>query len=193
MSNYSKHSNLFGVISLTFCAGIMSLGFIELPVQASSVRTGEDSELLAPCESCVYETVSSEVASEPLAGQVNSEAISVDIESYIREVFGKDGEVAVKIAMCESGLNPNNVGDKHLLGELNGELVGDSIGLFQIRTGDAGVYDSKPWNRAKANGMSVEEFRTWMKNPRANVEYAKEMFDRAGGFYPWHNCMKKVL
>ena len=193
-SNYSKHSNLFGVVSLSFCAGLLSLGFIDIPEQ-----TQASEEFISPCDECTYAVV--EMSGEEIAtgsaeaGQslvaTSSVETKEEIEAYIYEVFGKDGDDAVKMATCESGLNPEQIGDKHLLAMLDGELVGDSIGLFQIRTGDAGVYDSKPWNRAKANGMTVDEFRVWMKNPKENVDYAKKMFDRQG-WGQWHNCMKKV-
>ncbi len=116
---------------------------------------------------------------------------STGIEDLIRATFGEQADNAIAIAKCESGLKPTQVGDTHIMGTLDGELIGDSVGLFQIRTGDAGVYDSKPWNRAKANGMSVQEFRVKLTNPEYNVKYAKEMFDRQG-WGQWFNCMKKL-
>lgn len=111
--------------------------------------------------------------------------------AYIYKVFGDDGELMVKIAECESNLVPDRIGDTHIMGMLDGEMIGDSIGLFQIRTGDAGVYDSKPWNRAEANGMTVEEFRTAMKDPYKNIDYAKQILDRQG-LNAWFNCANKV-
>lgn len=113
-----------------------------------------------------------------------------EIEAYIREVFRDEAENAIKIAACESKLNPNQIGDQHLMGVLNGETIGDSVGVFQVRTGDAGTYDKKPWNRAKANGMSVEEFRAKLRNYRYNIDYAKKMYD-GKGWGQWHNCMIK--
>lgn len=113
------------------------------------------------------------------------------IVAYIYEVFGKDADNALKIAACESRMNPETVGDKHLMGMLDGEMVGDSIGLFQVRTGDAGVYDKRPWNRAKANGMTADEFRAKLKDPKYNIEYAKKMYDRQG-WGQWHNCKNKT-
>lgn len=113
-------------------------------------------------------------------------------EQIILEVFGENGEEAIKIATCESGMKPDRIGDTHIMGVLDGQTIGDSVGLFQIRTGDSGVYDSKPWNRAKANGMTVEEFRTYLKDPENNAKYAKDIFDRQG-WSAWYNCMNKVL
>lgn len=113
------------------------------------------------------------------------------IIAYIHEVFGDDGELMVKIFTCESGLVPDKIGDKHLMGMLDGEMIGDSVGVAQIRTGDAGVYDSKPWNRAKANSMSVAEFREQLKDWKYNIDYAKTIYDRQG-VSAWWNCSQKV-
>lgn len=113
------------------------------------------------------------------------------IEEYIKQVYGEQGELMVKVFTCESGLKPDTIGDKHLMGMLDGELIGDSVGIAQIRTGDAGIYDSKPWNRAKANGMSVEEFRTKLQDPYYNIDYSKKVYD-SQGLNAWHNCVNKV-
>ena len=111
------------------------------------------------------------------------------IQQYIIEVFGKDAMQALKIAECESRFNPHIIGDTHLMSNnaQTGEWIGDSIGIFQIRTGGS------DWNRAKANGMSVEEFRAKLKDYKYNIDYAKTIFDRAGDWSPWFNCMNKVL
>lgn len=111
------------------------------------------------------------------------------IEEYITYKFGKDSESALKIAKCESmrdgKIQPDLIGDTHLMSMNNGEMVGDSIGVFQIRTGGKG------WNRAKANGMTAEEFRTKLKDFKYNIDYAKNVYDNAKGFSPWYNCMVK--
>lgn len=111
-----------------------------------------------------------------------------DYSQIVKEVFGDDSEDALKIMQCESRGNPETIGDKHLMSinQQTGELVGDSIGLFQIRTGSTG------WNRAKANGMTADEFRTYLKNPENNIRYAKTIFDQKG-WSAWFNCMNKVL
>lgn len=113
------------------------------------------------------------------------------IEEYITYKFGDKAEDALKIARCESQrdgkIQPDLIGDTHLMSENNGEMVGDSIGVFQIRTGGKG------WNRAKANGMTADEFRTKLKDFKYNIDYAKNVYDNAKGFSPWYNCMNKVL
>lgn len=106
------------------------------------------------------------------------------IVSEIERVFGEDAPMAKKIVECESMWNPNAVGDKNLLAYHSGEIVGDSIGLFQIRTGG---WD---FNRAKANGMTADEFRQEMFDPIKNIQYAKTIFDRSG-WRPW-SCSRLV-
>lgn len=108
------------------------------------------------------------------------------IKDYIVEVFGEDAPDAILIAECESQYLPERIGDKHLMSYNNGELIGDSVGIFQVRTGGSG------WNRAKANGMSVAEFRANLKEYKYNIDYAKTIFDN-DGWYAWYNCMRKVL
>lgn len=96
----------------------------------------------------------------------------VSVEDKIRAVFGKDAEDALKIAKCESQLNPNAHGDKHLTYEKNGKIYGDSHGLFQIR-----AFDNRP-----ERGLLIDaDF---------NIKYAKKMFD-SQGWYPW-TCARQV-
>lgn len=111
------------------------------------------------------------------------------IEEIVVEVFEDKSDEALLIMNCESRGNPEIVGDTHIMSVNNktGELIGDSIGLFQIRTG------STNWNRASANGMTADEFRSYMKVPENNIRYAKEIYDNSGSWKPWFNCMQKVL
>ena len=69
------------------------------------------------------------------------------------------------------------------------EWVGDSIGVFQIRTGGT-ERDGRVWNRARANGMSTDEFRIKLKDYKYNIDYAKSIFDRQG-WSPW-TCKKDL-
>lgn len=168
--------------------GILLLAFIWVFSQRH-----EEQELLSPCEGgCSFFMVRAMeetfVATE--AGQ--AEVSPFTIEGYIKEVFKENGDLMIEIAKCESGLNPETIGDKHLMGWLDGEYLGDSIGVFQIRSGNApGTYDKSAWNRARANGMSVVEFREKLTDPVYNIEYAKQIFDRQG-VGAWWNCYQKV-
>lgn len=115
-------------------------------------------------------------------------------EEIVREVFGEKADEALKIMKCESGGRENNVGDTHIMvyDPKHDEMVGDSIGLFQVRTGGKEI-NGHIWNRARANGMTADEFRTYLKNPENNIRYAKDIYDNAGSWKPWFNCMNKVL
>jgi hypothetical protein len=167
------------VFTMSICYGMMLGADMKAAEKVQALETVDYSE-------------NAEVAQDAEAGQPEpTPTPKPTIEEYILEVFGDDGELMLEIAKCESGLVADRIGDTHLMGNFNGEMIGDSIGIFQIRTGDAGVYDLKPWNRAKANGMSVEEFRTAMKDPYKNVDYAKQIFDRQG-LSAWYNCSQKV-
>lgn len=117
------------------------------------------------------------------------EVIELTTEEIVIEVFGDKSQEALKIMECESRNNPETIGDTHIMvyDKTNNEMVGDSIGLFQVRTGGNG------WNRARANGMTADEFRTYLKNPENNIKYAKDIYDNAGSWTPWFNCMNKVL
>lgn len=107
-----------------------------------------------------------------------------EIIDYIVEVFGEDADDAIAVATCESNLNPLSIGDRNLITWHGNDIVGDSIGLFQIRTG------GKDFNRARANGMSPDDFREYLLDWKNNVDYAKTIFDRSD-WQPW-TC-KKVL
>lgn len=107
-----------------------------------------------------------------------------DVEKKIHEVFGAAAKQAIIVAKCESGLNPQAHGDKNLMVYNQGDLVGDSIGVFQIRTG------GKDFNRARANKMTPDEFRTKMWDADENIKYAKEIYDRQG-WAPW-TCKKDL-
>lgn len=106
------------------------------------------------------------------------------IESKIRAVFGEAANEAIIIAKCESGLDPSRIGDKALIVYNGDDIVGDSIGLFQIRTG------GKDFNRARANGMTPDEFRQYLLDEDNNIKYAKEIYDRQG-WGPW-TCKKDL-
>ncbi len=106
-----------------------------------------------------------------------------EIIQFIQDTFPEDLETAVNIARCESGLNPQRIGDTTIMttNEETGEIVGDSIGLFQVRTG------GQKWNRAARNGMSADAFRQKMKNPQDNIHYARDIYERRG-WSAWYSC-----
>lgn len=180
---YNRHSNQYSTRDprgLYLMLGIMAVGLSLWTY--GEVRIIKSTVPISPLGVSVVKAreVAVEVIREPQT-----------IEEYIAYKFGKDSDSALKIARCESQrdgkIQPDLIGDTHLMSMNNGEMVGDSIGVFQIRTGGKG------WNRAKVNGMTAEEFRTKLKDWKYNIDYAKKVFDNANGWSPWFNCMNKEL
>ena len=94
----------------------------------------------------------------------NSESLVVkakpeSIKSKIKEVFGEDWNVAQAVAMAESRMNPDAVGDKH--------LSKPSYGLFQISR----IYHKYP----------IET----LLDPDENIRIAKEISSKGRGFENW--------
>lgn len=87
---------------------------------------------------------------------------------------------------------PTKVGDISLrfLGDgIEGkEVLGDSHGLFQVRTG--GRDEGGEWNRAKANGLTAWQYAEKLKDYRFNIMEAKKV--RSGGWDHWYICNQKV-
>lgn len=113
------------------------------------------------------------------------------IIDYIYKVFGSDADEALVVSHCESKYTVDVVGDENLMDYdyRYDEMIGDSIGVFQIRTGGK-EKSGKIWNRARANGMTADEFRVYLKDYKNNVDYAKKIFDRQG-WGPW-TCKKDL-
>jgi hypothetical protein len=104
------------------------------------------------------------------------EGLDPEIRAYIIEVFGEVADEAIRVAKCESTFETWRIGDTDLMiyDSKHDEMVGDSIGFFQIRTGGNG------WNRARANGLTAEQFRVKLKEYKYNIDYAKTIYDRTG-------------
>ena len=117
-----------------------------------------------------------------------------EIIQYIVEVFGEDvAPRMIWIAECESTFDPSRIGDKDLMvyDPTADEMVGDSIGLLQIRSGGMNK-DGTIWNRARANGMTADEFRIHLLDYENNTDYAKTILDRSG-FSPWTCARRSVI
>ncbi len=91
------------------------------------------------------------------------------IERLIRETFPEDPDTAVRIAHCESRLDPTRVGDTH--------TAYSSYGVFQIRLLPG---------RVKYAGLTAEK----LLDARANIAYARKIYDRFG-WRPW-TCARIV-
>ena len=125
----------------------------------------------------------------------NSESViikattSTEIERKIEEVFPKNSEQMIKLFTCESGLESDKAGDLSLTFEHNGEILGSSHGIGQVRTG--GNEGGRVWNRAEKYGLSAKEFIKKLENPDFNLEVSREIYDGAG-YFAWYNCSKRV-
>lgn len=91
----------------------------------------------------------------------------------IRAKFGANADKALAIANCESGLNPNAIGDKSLMYLQSGTYYGASYGLFQIRY------------------LPGRPSPDWLIIPENNIQKAYEM---SGGGVNWSawSCAKKL-
>jgi hypothetical protein len=78
-------------------------------------------------------------------------------EEIIRSVFGKDADVALKVAKCESGMNPKAR-----------NKTSTARGLFQVMASIHGVREK------------------WLYDPLINTLIAKSLFD-ASGWNPWNS------
>ncbi len=85
------------------------------------------------------------------------------IERLIRETFPEDPDTAVRIAHCESRLDPSRVGDTH--------TAYSSYGVFQIRLLPG---------RVKYAGLTAQK----LLDARQNIAYARKIYDRFG-WRPW--------
>lgn len=90
-----------------------------------------------------------------------------DIEAYIYEVFGEDGDMAYAIAMCESRLNPKAFNDNTTWGG-----VGRDKGIFQIND----------YYHPQVSEECVYDYK-------CNIDYAKELRDSWGNWNAW-SCFK---
>lgn len=189
---YIRKVMMWIVVDIVFLALAVSLYNEALHTSYTVEITRWDARKSVEFVEGVNTQASTQTSIDTLAQKGNEEgAASPDPLQIIKKVFGEKAEAAEKIARCESGLNPERIGDEHLTSKDGDEVIGRSIGIFQIRTG--GRDGGKTWNRAKANGMTVAEFEKKMMNPEENIKYAKQVFDRSGGWTPWTNCMKKEL
>lgn len=117
--------------------------------------------------------------------QEKLQTTKTDIERLVLETFGADNyDTAMCIVKHESGGRTDAVGDKHLMvyDPVHKEYVGDSIGIMQIRTGGYEKKTGKIWNRARSNGMTADEFREYLKDPKNNVAMGDKI---SGGGKNW--------
>lgn len=161
--------------------------------ESESIREDSKGDGLSPSttpEESTGETVKA-VSDNPKSeeGQTPSQVQSPSsIEEKILKAWEgtNDGHIALKVFGCESGYNPETIGDKALAFEHNGQMYGRSIGIAQIRTGGI-ERNGKIWVASD----NVAEFEEKMKNVDENLKAARAKYD-ARGWMPWYNCARKV-
>ena len=79
------------------------------------------------------------------------------IEDKIRAVFGKDGDLAVRVAKCESGLNPKAKNS-----------TSSARGLFQIM---------QSWHKID---------QKWLFNEDVNIQVAYKLYQESGNSFSPH-------
>lgn len=99
------------------------------------------------------------------------EVIAIRVEAkttkqIIRDIFAEDGEDAIKIARCESGIKANAVNYED--SKLNGHV---SRGLFQL---------------SEING----KLENW-QDPETNANAALQLY-KSRGWKPWKNCAMRL-
>lgn len=187
-----KHTIELGLILINLClwSFILSPIFGKRVVVIDIVRAEETSVAVVSPDS--GEAEASVIQGNGEVERINAELVPTPeasrLEQMIRQEFGSEADNAILVAKCESQFNPKTVGDKHLAFDYNGERLGESIGLFQIRTG--GNENGKVWSRPAKLGISVEQFVKNMQDPIQNIRYAKQIYDR-GNWSAW-TCARNL-
>jgi len=145
------------------------------------VVNNEDS-ILDVKDSCFLPPEVEEVEVEEVEiEEVKVEEVEIEksIEEKIYEAFGNEGELALRIAKAESGLNPNAMNTNAKTGDY-------SIGLFQINL-IGNLFEGR-LIRAEYLGYTGERTREgltkWLQNEDNNIMYAKSM-SQTNGWRAW--------
>jgi len=135
------------------------------------------------------QALAKEIEKDDAKEEIVSEAPKT-LEQKIAAAWPDDTARALKVAQCESQMNTQRLGDLHLVFEKDGEIVGDSVGLFQIRTGgnDSGGY----WNRANKEGLTTVEYREKLKNEDYNIAQARKIYDQSGKTWGQWTCGRNL-
>lgn len=96
---------------------------------------------------------------------------SMSVTTMINTEFGSYAPAATRIAKCESGLNPNAVGQHSAPGN-------EDMGLFQIET-------PSTWNTTSFKNANPLD-------PATNVQAAHEIFTRDGNSWHEWSCARIV-
>ena len=158
---------IYACLIISFATYSFSLKeFNSIIVQAEEVTNGFNRRMINKAHAQEPQEAVDEVlkVKETIYNYENSESLVVkakpeSIKSKIKEVFGEDWNVAQAVAMAESRMNPNAIGDKH--------LSKPSYGVFQISR----IYHNYP----------IET----LLDPDENIKIAKEISSKGRGFENW--------
>lgn len=171
-NQYQKKTNTHYVLwYLIFIAIVVSLGMFaksKKPAYAQIL-----SPLASPSASLTVEGKEKALPQPEVTTPVEEE--SIQIEKYIKTIFGRDAKVAIAISHHEC--NPAN----KMYPKCNLHThVENSVGIFQINIESATA--KVHW--ARIPGETLEEKKTWLENPYNNTLLAFWIF-QTSGWTPW--------
>lgn len=144
---------------------------IEVP---KSEATGFVSPLAEPIRQATPSAVASPAAQLKVVDP--KEGLQEKIESYIRTIFGREGNVAIAVSRNEC--SPSNAQYPTCVYHTEHEY---SVGIWQIN-----LHNSKHWIHAgKVPGDTMAEKIEALKDPYLNTLIAYKIYIDSGGFYPW--------
>lgn len=111
----------------------------------------------------------------PTASPTPSEYSQKEIEGYIKTIFGKDADLAIRVQHSEC--SPLNKNYPRCVYHTDREY---SVGIFQINL----FNKDHTIHAGKIPGETMEEKIEWLKNPFNNTLVAFKIF-KDSGFYPW--------
>ena len=153
IEKFKKSKFLVFILGLTI--GItMTYNYIEGKKLYEYIKGGLDI-VYAPRVSLIRTPAVSAAENQESPSPVND---PLTIEEVVKKHFGGESDNALKIAMCESSMNPLAVNDKNTNGSID-------CGLFQINS---------------IHGYDCEE----LKDVEFNVKVAKKLYDKSG-WRPW--------
>lgn len=169
--NQYRHSHEFTwkqTIATAFFATVPLMGVFNA-VLPTHIDASENVSIISPLASPAASLRIVDNAS------TSAEMSQIDIENYIKTIFGKDAKVAIAVSHNECG--PTN----KLYPKCNLHTeVENSVGLFQINI--ESVTTKVHWSRIP--GKTLEEKKTWLENPYNNTLLAYWIF-QTSGWNPW--------
>lgn len=147
--NRKRHYQRKTIPAWKHSAAVIMLSTICLAAIAGLLQEKYKPELISPLSAKEYVTVE-KIVEKPVYVTKDS-----PIEDQIRAAFGAEGDIAVKVARCESHLNPKAVNKSS-----------SARGLFQIM---------QSWHKID---------QKWLFDPVINIQVAHKLYQEQG-WTPW--------